>query len=381
MRILIIPTTDWIYHPVPNRLNFIFDLLAKDHEIFVLHFKLRNFSTIPPRETRCVLVESGPIPVKDPSLYYILNAPFHLVTIRKLVREEKIDAIVSANVLPSFMAGFTDAPVIFDYLDHLEESASVYYPGSLIGNLVKFVVKKITLHNLQKARSIITVTGSFRNYLENQGFSPVYVIPNGVDSEALRPIPIEEAKKILSLKGPVIGYIGSLEYWVDLETVISSLPSLDVTLLVVGPGLFTDYGEKIKQMANENGVADRVIFTGSVPFKDLAVFISAMDIGLNPLKNMAKNEMTVGGKVFNYLSCGRPVLSSRMPAVEEMLGDALFYFDDKPSFVSQVNAILAKNHDSNSFRDLAVGYDWKNIAQAYEKIIQETVRDQESVTP
>ena len=28
MKVLVIPTTDWIRHPVPNRLNFIFDILA-----------------------------------------------------------------------------------------------------------------------------------------------------------------------------------------------------------------------------------------------------------------------------------------------------------------------------------------------------------------
>ena len=59
----------------------------------------------------------------------------------------------------------------------------------------------------------------------------------------MRHFPMEQAKKSLGLKGTVLGYVGSLEHWVDLETVVSALPHLDATLLVVGPGLFTDYGE------------------------------------------------------------------------------------------------------------------------------------------
>jgi glycosyltransferase involved in cell wall biosynthesis len=69
-----------------------------------------------------------------------------------------------------------------------------------------------------------------------------------------------------------------------------------------------------------------------------------------------------------------------MPAVEDLLGDALYYFDDQPSFVSQVNSILTQSHDSNSYRDLAIRYDWKNIAKAYEKIIHESVRAPDSIT-
>ena len=68
MRILVIPTTDWIRHPVPNRLNFIFDILAEKHDVYVLHFGLKRFSKLQARETKCRLVEASWINVEDPSL-------------------------------------------------------------------------------------------------------------------------------------------------------------------------------------------------------------------------------------------------------------------------------------------------------------------------
>jgi glycosyltransferase involved in cell wall biosynthesis len=369
MKILVIPTTDWTRHPVPNRLNFIFDILAERNEVFVLHFGIGQFSNNIPRETHCTLINSGPIPAKDPSLFYLLNAPFHLASLLRTVRREEIDVIVSANILPSFLASLGDTPVVFDYLDHLEESASVYYPGSLLGRVIRSGVKAITSFNLRQSTSIITVSSDFSQYLADAGLTGVTVIPNGVDTATLSPLPTIEAKQKLGLDGPVLGYVGSLEYWVDLESVISALPSLDVTLLVVGPGLFTDYGTHIQRLADDCGVSDRVIFTGLVPFSDLGLYISAMDIGLNPLKKMAKNEMTVGGKVFNYLACGKPVLSSRMAALEHMLGDALFYYDDVPSFVSQAASILAAPGDPSRYRDIALHYDWRHLAARYEKVL------------
>jgi len=75
MKVLVIPTTDWIRHPVPNRLNFIFDILAERHEVYVLHFDLKRFRNMEERGTNCRLLGASWIEVFDPSLYYILNFP------------------------------------------------------------------------------------------------------------------------------------------------------------------------------------------------------------------------------------------------------------------------------------------------------------------
>ncbi|MDD2836273.1 MAG: glycosyltransferase [Methanothrix sp.] len=370
MKILVIPTTDWIRHPVPNRLNFIFDNLAEEHDVYVLHFGLKRFSKLQARETKCQLVEASWINVEDPSLYYLLNFPYHLWKIRHIVKKLDIDIILSTNILPSFAANFAHSPVVFDYLDHLEESASIYYPGSALGDIVKQVVSLITRYNLRSAHSVITVTKELSAFLQDLGIKDITVIPNGVDTKLLRPLSMQEAKKSLGLTGVVLGYVGSLEHWVDLETVVSAMPRLDATLLVVGPGLFTDYGDEIKKMAKDYGVLDRIVFTGAVEYALLSRYISAMDIGLNPLKMMKKNEYAAGGKVFNYLACGRPVLSSRMISLEKLLGDEIYYYDDVESFIMQVKKVLAAGDNEKRFRSLAERYDWREMAQSYEKVLQ-----------
>jgi glycosyltransferase involved in cell wall biosynthesis len=370
MKILVIPTTDWIRHPVPNRLNFIFDILAEKHDVYVLHFGLKRFRNLEARETKCRLVAASWIETEDPSLYYLLNFPYHLWKIRQVVAREKIDLIVSANILPSLAACFAGVPVVFDYLDHLEESASVYYTGSALGDLIKAVVGVIVRFNIKKAKSIITVTEEFKSLLFGMGAKNVTVIPNGVDSQLLVPLPKEECKSRLGLKGNVLGYVGSLEHWVDLETVVEAMPFLDAKLMVVGPGLFTDYGEMIKSLAERCDVADKIKFVGAVRYSELGRYISAMDIGLNPLKNMLKNQETVGGKVFNYLACGRPVLSSRMVALERLLGDDIYYYDDRDSFITQANALLASVPDEIENQSLAKRYDWRKIAVIYEGVLR-----------
>ncbi|MDD2755458.1 MAG: glycosyltransferase [Methanothrix sp.] len=375
MKILVIPTTDWIRHPVPNRLNFIFDNLAEEHDVYVLHFGLLRFSQLAARETKCQLVAASWINVEDPSLYYLLNFPYHLWKIRHIVKKLDIDVILSTNILPSFAANFAHSTVVFDYLDHLEESASIYYPGSALGDIVKQVVSLITRYNLRTAHSVITVTKELSAFLQDLGIKDITVIPNGVDTKLLRPLSMQEAKKSLGLKGVVLGYVGSLEHWVDLESVVSAMPHLDATLLVVGPGLFTDYGDEIKKMAKDLGVSDRIIFTGAVEYGLLSRYISAMDIGLNPLKMMKKNEYAAGGKVFNYLACGRPVLSSRMISLEKLLGDEIYYYDDVESFIMQVEKILSVGSDELRYRSLAEKYDWREIARSYENVLNEASKN------
>jgi glycosyltransferase involved in cell wall biosynthesis len=95
-----------------------------------------------------------------------------------------------------------------------------------------------------------------------------------------------------------------------------------------------------------------------------------MDIGLNPLKMMKKNEYAAGGKVFNYLACGRPVLSSRMISLERLLGDEIYYYDDVESFVEQVKMVLGTRKDEKKLRMLAERYDWRTISQQYEKVLE-----------
>lgn len=372
MNILVIPTTDWTKHPVPNRLNFIFDILAEKHNVHVVNFTLKKFEKQRARTTRCHLHDVTSIDVDDPSSYYILNSFSHLLRMRKIIRNEKIDVIVSANILPAFLVNIVKGkvPVVFDYLDHYEESAATYYPNSFFGRIVKTGVRSIIRYNLRSANSVITVTEEFKSFLNSIGVTDVHIIPNGVDTTVFKQVPTEVAKKNMGLDGAVIGYVGSLEYWVDLETVIKSLPELDVKLLVVGPELFTDYGKMIKELAEKLGVLDKIVFTGRVEYTELYKYISAMDIGLNPLKHVKKNEITVGGKVFNYLACGKPVLSSRMIALENLLGDDLFYYDDESSFTEMVHELLNQKQDEDRYMKIAMDFDWRTITDMYEETLK-----------
>jgi glycosyltransferase involved in cell wall biosynthesis len=377
MKILVIPTTDWVKHPVPNRLNFIFDSLADNHEVHVCHLKLKKFHNLPERGTKCTLQDMGGRSLNDPSLYYIFNIISHARSLKRIVNDHKIDLIVSANILPSYMANLVSpVPIVYDYLDHFEESAAIYYPNSIFGKIAKKIVGRIVAENLKRASVVITVTEYFEEILRKKGVTNIEVIPNGVDTKVMKPIPLDTAKKGIDVNGTVLGYAGSLEHWIDLETVISGLPEIakhipDIKLVIVGPSLFTDYVKKLHTLSRKLNVHERIVYTGAVKYSDLNKYISAFDICLNPRKPMKMNRLTIGGKVFNYLACGKPVLSSNMEFLNKLFStkDGIYCYNDRSEFVSQVSNILDSEHNSTHYREIALRYDWGILAKRYEKIL------------
>lgn len=386
MNILVIPTTDWIYNPNPNRLNFIFDNIVKfGHRVDVLHFQLPIFSHLMPRDTLCNLIALDGIHVRDQSLYYILNSPIIYRAIRKIVFKRNIDVIVSANIMPSFISNFMGVPVVYDYLDHWEESAAVCYKeGSLKRKVVERVVRCISDYNLNHADAVITVTEELRKMIFGRALvsgtstPPVAVIPNGVDTTLLYPMDKKIMKSvILGLDDePVIGYIGSLENWIDFEPVFKNLKRLNAKLVIVGSALYTSYEDQLKKRVAHYGIEKDVIFTGHIPYSIIREYISAMDIGLNPLLPMTKNIYSAGGKVFNYLACGVPVLSTNVMSLrqisKESEGGIRFY--DSDTFYEIADSMLrAEQHDVSLLRGIAMEYDWIKISSMYKNIIEGVV--------
>ncbi len=370
LRILVIPTTDWIGHPVPNRLNFIFDNLSKRHTIDVCHFKMFDEEK---RDTECNLINMGCESNIDVGTYYLTNFRKYSKRLRDISKD--YDVLISSNIIPSFMANLQDTAVIVDYLDHFPQSASSYYERPL-DELARKIADFFTSFNLKSAYGIITPTHRFKNYLEEKvGNDIIKVVPNGLDTEKIKFVDPSDIWEKYDLSRPVLGYVGSIEGWIDLESVIELMPSIkkrypNAKLLVVGPDLHTDYLDFLKELTEELGLKEDVIFTGGVGYEELSPYISAMDVGLNPRKPWKMNSMTMGSKVLTYLACGVPVLSKNMPEAEERFtGKGVYRYTDSSEFLGKLAECLSES----VYPQVIQEYDWKIISRKYEKAIFELI--------
>jgi len=79
---LLVSTQDYIHHPIPSRHHYIFEELAKRHDVHVPHFHVSRGKE---RETRLIVHEATLFPVREPILHYTLNAPFQYGVFKKPV--------------------------------------------------------------------------------------------------------------------------------------------------------------------------------------------------------------------------------------------------------------------------------------------------------
>ncbi|HOV68682.1 MAG TPA: glycosyltransferase, partial [Methanoregulaceae archaeon] len=159
MRILLVSTQDYIHHPVPSRHHYIFEELARRHEVHVPHF---HVSRAPERETRLQVHEATRFPVQSPLLHYTLNAPEHYRVLSRVIRDHEIEVVVAAHILAGTAviraARRRHVPVLFDLKDWFPDSAAAYYGNPLLKETIRRSVLAILRHNLDHSDRITTVS-------------------------------------------------------------------------------------------------------------------------------------------------------------------------------------------------------------------------------
>jgi glycosyltransferase involved in cell wall biosynthesis len=132
------------------------------------------------------------------------------------------------------------------------------------------------------------------------------LIPNGVDTELFRKYPSDELRKELGINNSfVVGYVGLLREWVDLEPLFIAVKQLneklDIKLLIVGGGI--GYEKNIELAEKHDLLKKKVIFTGTVPYTQVPKYISCMDVCVIPFKLDAVSQNSLPLKLFEYMAC------------------------------------------------------------------------------
>jgi glycosyltransferase involved in cell wall biosynthesis len=134
------------------------------------------------------------------------------------------------------------------------------------------------------------------------------------------------------------GYFGALAAHAGIgeftKTFLSM--SLPATFHVCG------YGKLSAELAQLAAKDDRLEFLGLLPrAEDCLRFGASCDVLVNPRPSTHGNENNFASKVFEYALCGRAVLTSRLSGVEQVLGNAAYYFDPN-DFENNLRAVLSE---------------------------------------
>lgn len=379
LNILLVSTQDYIHHPIPSRHHNIFEELATRHDVHVPHF---HVSDGPARDTRLHVHEATLFPIKNPAIHYTMNAPYHYLTIRDILRRYDIDVVVGAHVLAGTAmvraAKDYNVPVIFDLKDWFPDSAAAYYKNGFIRKTIHDTVAAVTAYNLDNSDVITTVSPGLVKKLHGWRGYTSRLITNGVNTEYFKPmsgIPVRERLGIPD-DAPVIGFAGAVERWYVLDRVIRAFPSIlkqhpDAHLLIVGDSLFTRYKADIQDLVIALRLEHRVIFTGAVEYVNLPEYIAAMDVCLIPLAPAQWVDIALPNKYFEYTACGKPILSTPIPDIIAMNSENVHIYNDyETEFRRQIDEIL---NDNRSYIIDSEQHSWQRKAEAFEKIFEEVV--------
>lgn len=289
----------------------------------------------------------------------------------KKVLKEGFDVHFNYN---SLVAGYEVARRLETVFDLADDLVAMIRESPQIPSLLKpfggYLGKLSLEKNVEKAEMVTLTTEELKkNYCIPD--EKVEIIPNGVDTDLFRNH--DGAKEDLGLDGFIIGYVGVLREWVDLEPVFKALRELnkEIKMIVVGKeGRFCENLE----LAKKHGVEHRVIFTGMIPYSKIPKYVSAMDVCLIPFKLSAISQAALPLKLFEYGACERPIISAEIPAVKAVLGDNVLYASHEKEYREKI-MMLYQDQDlrrrlGRKGREIVEGnYNWRKNVKKLESVL------------
>lgn len=293
-------------------------LRAQGHEVII--------AAPPSAETESFGSDAGPVALlkryMPKAFYELMEFAYSLVAYRRLakaIREHQPDCIYERYnlFLPSgiWAARKFKLPMLLEVnAPILEERAR--YDGLALKRLGRWT----QAYCWRKADIVLPVTQVLGDIVASYGVAPerIVVIPNGINPERFDGAPdVQTAKRALGLEEYlVLGFTGFVRDWHGLDKVITLIaqdpPESRRHLLVVGDG---PVRAQLEQQARELGIEHRVKFTGIVGRDEVARYVAAFDIALQPAVVSYASPL----KLFEYLALGKAIVGPDQPNIKEIL--------------------------------------------------------------
>ena len=381
------------YHPVVNGVvrsvaSFRENLMQQGHNVFIF---AQSDGSYKDEEPFIFRYPSLSLPLGDISTATPVS-PF----VDQLLPILKLDVIhthhpVLLGQTAARKAADLDLPLIFTFhTQYWEYTHYIPFPQEIIQDFLKNAVHRWLRDFMQKCQHIIIPSESLRDILvRDYGLHERYsVIPTGTN---LEPFLNADGKALRAEKGwqkeTVLISVGRLAPEKNWETLIQAFAKVHAEhpgarLVLIGDG---SARQSLEALAAEIGIADRVTFTGPIPFEEIPRYLKAAD-----LFAFASVTETQGIVTMEAMAAGLPVVAVDGPGTRDIVQNGKQGYlvkNDPDALAKKLNQLLSDSQRIKRFSNQAlkrakmfdVNQLSKQMLSVYEQAIQDK-KDNQYVT-
>lgn len=376
-----------------NRVHHFVDYLSKNHEVTVIsicdHWKSEHEAVAGDTHPDNFVMNHPNVTFKhytdkkySPIVQEVLSS-LHIKSVLKDLDLNSFDCHYNYNglcggyAINKYVKKF-NVPTIFDIADNLPAMIRTSPQLPKLLRIAGGIYGDILFKKNIKKSEIMTVTTKGLGKASGVPEEKMVILPNGVDTNLFYLHNRDEMRNKLHLGSSfVIGYVGVLREWVDFEPLFAAVEKLikdiDIKVLIVGNG---PNKENTENLAKKYNIESNTIFTGTIPYEQVPEYVSAMDVCSIPFKTdkVAKDSLPL--KVFEYMACERPVISSKIDAIVEDMSDYVLCAETPDEYVDAIS----RYYENPDFR-ISLGkkgkqfvsenYTWDSISKKLENNIKE----------
>ncbi len=217
----------------------------------------------------------------------------------------------------------------------------------------------------------IVLNTSDRLYEAARSINPhSYLVPNGCDYEYFSqaatgslPVPAD----IAQIPGPIIGYIGVVATWVDLQLIDRlAVEYPNCSIVIVGP------------LYNVSNVPQRsnIHWLGFKAYEELAAYAQKFDVGIIPFIQSDMTESVNPIKMWEYMAAGIPVVTTAIPEASKYQ-DLVFASNNHDEFVFNIDRALRSETPELRYRRMALAGEntWGHRARTIINLIEQRLNE------
>ena len=211
--------------------------------------------------------------------------------------------------------------------------------------VLKGTAEEIETRLFQRADAIFVVSEELKSFATGIGAAAarVHVLPNAVSPERFNPaVDGSVVRAQYGFDGKkVVGFVGSLKLWHDIDTLLDAIRRLyetdrDVRLLVVGDG------PRLPELKAMN--EEFLVCTGGVEHDDVPRYLAATDVVAVPY-SLHEDQYFSPLKLFEAMAMAKPVVGARLGQVKDVLVDGvngrLYTPDDAADLAARLADVLS----------------------------------------